>query len=130
MFTVLNTKSKNQKKKSAYGSGKHQRRVLEHVDRTTMRFNICAMLKKLQKTSWPDNVDFEIQDIECISYIADGATKARRLEDMITVNYRPHTPMEQDILVGILLTSLYGNESFSQTHHKGSLSSGHTTRDI
>jgi hypothetical protein len=28
---------------------------------------------------------------------------------MITVNYHPHTPMEQDILVGILLAMCMGN---------------------
>ncbi len=30
--------------------------------------------------------------------------------DKITVNYRPYTPMEQDILVGILLVMYMGNE--------------------
>ena len=29
---------------------------------------------------------------------------------MITVNYRPHTPMEQDILVGVLLAMYMGND--------------------
>jgi hypothetical protein len=47
-----------------------QRRNLQHVDRTTMRFNTCAMLNKLQKICWPDNANFEIQDAECVSYIA------------------------------------------------------------
>jgi hypothetical protein len=68
------------------------------------------MLNKLQKICWMDNVDFEIQDIECVSYISNTATKAERLEGMITVNYRPHTPMEQDILVCILLTMCMGND--------------------
>ena len=72
-----------------------------------MRFNICVMLNKLQKICWPENVNFEIQDVECISYTTYNTTKAKRLEGMITVNYRPHTPMEQDILVGILL-AMYG----------------------
>jgi hypothetical protein len=48
-----------------------QRRNLQNVDRTTMRFNTCAMLNKQQKIYWSDNVDFEIQDIECISYITE-----------------------------------------------------------
>jgi hypothetical protein len=68
------------------------------------------MLNKLQKICWPDNIKFEIQDVECISYIADDTTKTKRLEGMITVNYRPHTPMEQDILVGSLLAMYMGND--------------------
>jgi hypothetical protein len=87
-----------------------QRRNLQHVDRTTMRFNTCAMLNKLQKICWPDNANFEIQDVECVSYIAHNTTTAKRLEGMITVNYRPHTPMEQDILVGVLLAMYMGND--------------------
>ena len=73
-----------------------QKKDHQHVDRTTMWFNTCAMLNKLQKICWPDNEDFEIQDIECVSYMANDATKAKRLEGMITVNYRPHVPMEQE----------------------------------
>jgi hypothetical protein len=45
------------------------------------------MLNKLQRICWPDNEEFRIQDIECICYMANGATKTKRLEDMITVNY-------------------------------------------
>ena len=75
-----------------------------------MRLNTCVMLNKLQKICWPDNIDFEIQDNECVSYIVKGAAKSERLEGMITVSYRPHTPMEQDILVGILLAMHIGND--------------------
>jgi len=75
-----------------------------------MWLDTCAMLNKLQKNCWPDNIDFVIQDIECISYIARGAAKSDWFEGMITVSYRPHTPMEQDILVGILLTMHIGND--------------------
>ena len=87
-----------------------KQRDQQHVDRTTMRLNTCAMLNKLQKICWPDNEDFGIQDVECISYMANGSTKAKRLEGMITVNYRPQVPMEQDILVGILLAMHMGND--------------------
>jgi hypothetical protein len=87
-----------------------QRKQLLHVDRTTMRIDTCAMLNKLQKICWPDNADFEIQDVECVSYIAHSTTTAKRLEGMITVNYRPHIPMEQDILVGVLLAMYMGND--------------------
>ena len=52
-----------------------------------MWFNTCTMLNKLQRICWSDNEEFRIQDIECISYMANGATKAKRLEGMITVNY-------------------------------------------
>ncbi len=41
-----------------------------------------------------------------MSYI----TTTKRLEDMITVNYRPHIPLEQDILVGVLLAMHMGND--------------------
>ena len=83
-----------------------QRKKVLNVDRTTMRLDTCAMLNKLQKVCWPDNADFEIQDVECVSYI----TTAKRLEGMITVNYRPHSIMEQDILVGVLLAMHMGND--------------------
>ena len=36
--------------------------------------------------------------------------RSRRLEVIITVNYRPQVPMEQDILVGILLSMYMGND--------------------
>ncbi len=52
-------------------------------------------------------------DVECTCYIAYNTTKAKRIEGMITVNYRPHTPMEQDILVGILLAMYMGNDNLS-----------------
>jgi len=68
------------------------------------------MLNKLQSIFWPDNASFEIQDVECISYVANNTTKSKRLMGMITVNYRPHTPMEQDILVGVLLAMYMGND--------------------
>ncbi len=71
-----------------------------------MRLDTCAMLNKLQKVYWPDNANFEIQDVECVSYI----TTVKRLEGMITVNYRPYVPMEQDILVGVLLAMHMGND--------------------
>ena len=87
-----------------------QRKRLLHVDRTTMRLDTCVMLNKLQKVCWPDNANFEIQDVECVSYIAHNNTTAKRLEGMITVNYRPHIPMEQDILVGVLLAMHMGND--------------------
>jgi hypothetical protein len=87
-----------------------QRKRLLHVDRTTMRLDTCAMLNKLQKICWPDNANFEIQDVECVSYIAHNTTTEKRLEGMITVNYRPHIPMEQDILVGVLLAMYMGND--------------------
>ncbi len=45
-----------------------------------------------------------------MSYIAHNTTTAKRLEDMITVNYRPHIPMEQDILVGVLLAMYMDND--------------------
>ncbi len=41
-----------------------------------------------------------------MSYI----TTAKRLEGMITVNYRLHSIMEQDILVGVLLAMHMGND--------------------
>ena len=85
-----------------------QRKKLLHVDRTTMRLDTCAMLNKLQKICWPDNANFEIQDVECVGYIAHTTT--RGLEGMITVNYRPHVPMEQDILVGVLLSMYMDND--------------------
>ncbi len=90
------------------------------------------MLNKQQKICWSDNVDFEIQDIECISYITDDATKAKRLEGMITVNYRPHTPMEQDILVGILLAMYMGNDIPEGEKGSGSrrTTRGHCRQDI
>ena len=60
-----------------------QRKKVLNVDRTAMRLDTCVMLNKLQKVCWPDNANFEIPDVECVSYI----TTTKRLEGMITVNY-------------------------------------------
>ena len=75
-----------------------------------MRLNTCEMLNRLQKTCWSDNEEFRVQDIECISYHTYDATRSKRLVGMITINYRPQVPMEQDILVGILLAMHMGND--------------------
>ena len=75
-----------------------------------MRVNTCEMLNKLQKMCWPDNEEFKIHDVECIGYHADSTSRSRRLEGMITISYRPQVPMEQDILVGILLAMYIGND--------------------
>ena len=75
-----------------------------------MRFNTCAMLNKLQSICWPDNTAFQVEDVEVVGFHAHSATAFQRLEGMITVAYRRHTPLEQDLLVGLLLAMHMAND--------------------
>ena len=59
-----------------------------------MRFNTCAMLNKLQSICWPDNVAFQVEDIEVVGFYAHSATAFQRLEGMITIVYHRHIPLE------------------------------------
>ena len=75
-----------------------------------MRFNTCAMLNKLQSICWPQNEAFKVEDVEMVGCHAHSATAFQRLEGMITVAYRRHIPLEQDLLVGLLLAMHMAND--------------------
>ena len=68
------------------------------------------MLNKLQHRCWPDNAPFKIDDINFIGYFAHSLTEHKRLEGMITIEYRHHIPLEQDLHVGLLLAMHIGND--------------------
>lgn len=51
-----------------------------------------------------------MEDIEVVGFHALSATVFQRLEDMITIAYRRHTPLEQDLLTGLLLTIHMAND--------------------
>jgi hypothetical protein len=68
------------------------------------------MLNKLQQRCWPDNAPFTIDEINFIGYFAHSPSETKRLEGMITIEYRHHTPLEQDLQVGLLLAMHIGND--------------------
>ena len=45
-----------------------------------------------------------------MGYHANSTSKHKRLEGMITIEYRPRIPLEQDLLVGLLLVMHMGND--------------------
>ena len=59
---------------------------------------------------WSDNEPFKIEAINFIGYHAHSKSKFKRLEGMITIEYRQHVQLEQDLLVGLLLTMYIGND--------------------
>jgi hypothetical protein len=68
------------------------------------------MLNKLQQRCWPDNAPFTIAEINFIGYFAHSPSENKKLEGMITIEYRHHTPLEQDLQVGLLLVMHIGND--------------------
>ena len=75
-----------------------------------MRSNICAMVNKLQKSCWPENKPFGIDEVDFIGYHANSTTRYKRLEGMITIEYRHRVPLEHDLLVRLLLAMYIGND--------------------
>ncbi len=61
------------------------------IDRSRMRRNICTILNTLQNQCWPENEPFDITEVEFMGYHANSSTKHKRLEGMITIEYRPST---------------------------------------
>ena len=45
-----------------------------------------------------------------MGYHANSTSKHKRLEGMITIEYRPKIPLEQDLLVDLLLVMHMGND--------------------
>ena len=80
------------------------------IDRSLMRLSICTMLNTLQNQCWPENEPFDIAEVEFMGYHANSTSKHKRLEGMITIEYRPKIPLEQDLLVGLLLAMHIGND--------------------
>ncbi len=71
-----------------------------------MRINTCVLNNKLQRLCWPDDEEFKIENVEVVGFLAHK----QRLEGMITMEYRRHVPLEQDLLVGLLLAMHIGND--------------------
>jgi hypothetical protein len=80
------------------------------IDRSRIRLNICTMMNTLQNQCCPENEPFDIAEVEFMGYHANSSTKHKRLEGMITIEYRPRTPLEQDLLIGLLLAMYIGND--------------------
>ena len=68
------------------------------------------LLNTLQQMCWTDNEPFKIEEINFIGYHANSKSELKRLEGMITIEYRQHIQLEQDLLVGLLLTMYIGND--------------------
>ena len=87
-----------------------QKTVTFIIDRTRMRTVTWEMLNKLQQMWWPDNEPFKIEEINFIGYHAHSKSELKRLEGIITIEYRQHVQLEQDLLVGLLLAMYIGND--------------------
>jgi hypothetical protein len=87
-----------------------QKTVPLNIDRARMRVVTWEMLNKLQQMCWPDNEPFKIEEINFIGYHAHSTPEFKRLEGMITIEYRQHVQLEQDLLVGLLLAMHIGND--------------------
>jgi hypothetical protein len=80
------------------------------IDRSRIRLNICTMLITLQNQCWSENKPFDITEVEFMGYHVNSSTKHKRFEGMITIEYKPRIPLEQDLLIGLLLTMHMGND--------------------
>jgi hypothetical protein len=81
-----------------------------NIDRARIRLLTCNMINKLQQQCWPDNAPFKIEEINFAGYFAHSHSEHKKLEGMITIEYRSHTPLEQDLQVGLLLAMYIGND--------------------
>jgi hypothetical protein len=81
-----------------------------NIDRARIRFRTCEMLNKLQHRCWPNNDPFKIDEINFIGYFAHSPAEHKRLEGMITIEYRHHIPLEQDLHVSLLLAMHIDND--------------------
>jgi hypothetical protein len=52
----------------------------------------------------------KIDDINFVGYFAHSLTEHKRLEGMITIEYRHHIPLEQNLHVVLLLAMHMGND--------------------
>ena len=68
------------------------------------------MINDLQKLCWPENKPFGIDEVEFVGYHANCTTGYKKLASMITIEYRHRVPLEQDLLVGLLLAMYIGND--------------------
>ena len=87
-----------------------QKTVPLNIDRARMRVVTWEMLNKLQQMCWSDNESFKTEEINFIGYHAHNKSEFKRLEGMITIEYRQHFQLEQDPLVGLLLAMHIGND--------------------
>ena len=71
------------------------------------------ILNKLQQLCWQDNETFKIDEINFIGYHDNITSEFKRLEGIITVEYRQDVPLEQDLLVGLLLVV---GDAYRQRH--------------
>ena len=67
-------------------------------------------MNALQSLCWPENDPFDITEVEFMGYYANSTSKHKRLEGMITIEYRHRVSLEQDLLVGLLLVMHIGND--------------------
>ena len=85
------------------------------LDRTRTRRNALGILNKIIATALPELAPFEIQDINFFAYHKQTTTPTQRkthrkgVEGLITLERRPNTPLEMDILTGTLLDLHIGN---------------------
>ena len=68
------------------------------------------MMNALQNQYCPENEPFGIAEMEFMGYYVNSTSTHKRLEGMITIEYRPRVSLEQDLLVGLLLTIHIGND--------------------
>jgi hypothetical protein len=88
----------------------HNMMTPPNIDRARIRSLTCDMLNKLQHRCWSDNAPFKIDEINFIGYFAHSSAEHKRLEGMITIEYRHHIPLEQDLQVALLLAMYIGND--------------------
>ena len=107
---VLGRCSWEEKSSSCIRFRQTQKTVPFIIDRARMRVVTWEMLNQLQQLCWPDNEPFKIEEINFIGYHAHSKSELKRLEGMITIEYRQHIQLEQDLLVGLLLAMYIGND--------------------
>ena len=64
-----------------------------------MHYKVCA-----------ENDPFDIAEVEFMGYYVNSSSKHKWLEGMITIEYRHRVSLEQDLLVGLLLTMHIRND--------------------
>jgi hypothetical protein len=85
------------------------------LDRTLTRHSVLCILNKIIATAIPELTPFEIKDINYFAYQKQTDTPTQRknhrkgVEDLITLERRPNTPLTMDILAGTMLALHIGN---------------------
>ncbi len=130
----------------------HNRQIVNTIK------HLCNDEFSLQNQWWPESEPFDIAEVEFMGYYANSTSKHKRLEEMITIEYRPRVPLEPEppsrsslsdahrkrhpqrrgwVWIEVVPNTkrigrdyVHGNKGHHQSNYEGTLSTGDTTGRI